>query len=211
MQLFSPTCLLCKSASLLHTCPPCCCADTGPADCSKGNTSGSFAAQQPFSVNACFCCIPDSPVCVCVQELMTPLEETPATAQGGADQAMASLSSCLQDLPQSVLLGLTRAGVAHRMPLTVALVSARARQQAAALDFMAWRDLVAGICTESHCVGQITAHSKVMDMHNDESVHGFRCAGYVLGMVPSVCARLVPLGHPPLMLYMYLVKTICIA
>ncbi|KAL3140229.1 hypothetical protein ABBQ38_004504 [Trebouxia sp. C0009 RCD-2024] len=78
-------------------------------------------------------------------ELMTPLEETPATAQGGADQAMASLSSCLQDLPQSVLLGLTRAGVAHRMPLTVALVSARARQQAAALDFMAWRDLVADV------------------------------------------------------------------
>lgn len=98
---------------------------------------------------------------MCVaQELMTPLEATPASAQGGADQALPSLSSCLQDLPQSVLLGLSQAGAAHRMPLTVALVSERARQQAAALDFMAWRDLIAGTSTVfDSCSGPESRHN----------------------------------------------------
>lgn len=78
---------------------------------------------------------------------MTPLEVAPAASHGSTGQASASLSSCLEDLPQTVLMGLCRAGAAHRMPLTVALVSERARQQAAALDSLAWRDLIAGTWT----------------------------------------------------------------
>ena len=42
-------------------------------------------------------------------------------------------------------MGLCQAGAVHRMPMTVALVSERVRQQAAALDSLAWRDLVTGI------------------------------------------------------------------
>ena len=109
-------------------------------------------------VEACLSCVSDSLAAVLMQELVTPLETTPANTQGDTDQALASLSSCLQDLPQNVLLGLSQSGAAHRMPLTVALVSERARQQAAALDFMAWRDLVAGISTvRPHCWGRLTA------------------------------------------------------
>lgn len=79
-----------------------------------------------------------------VQELMTPLDAAPATSDRHAAQASASPLSCLDNLPQSALAGLCQAGAGSRMPLTVAMVSEKARQQAAALDSLAWRDLVAG-------------------------------------------------------------------
>lgn len=90
------------------------------------------------------CVTSDSPAGVLSQELMTPLDSNPAASQGTTDQASAALSTCLEHLPQSILVGLCQAGAARRMPLTVALVSERARHQAAALDSLAWRDLVAG-------------------------------------------------------------------
>ena len=90
------------------------------------------------------CFITNSPADMLLQELMTPFESTPAASHGTTDQVSAPLSSCLEDLPQSILVELCQAGAAHRMPLTVALVSEKSRQQAAALDSLAWRDLVAG-------------------------------------------------------------------
>lgn len=98
------------------------------------------------------CCICDSSAAMLPQDLVTPLE-TPVTASHGtADQAIAPLSTCLEDLPQGILMGLCQAGAAHRMPLTVALVSERARKQAAATDSLAWRDLVAGTLALCGCV-----------------------------------------------------------
>lgn len=89
--------------------------------------------------------ISDSPADVLSQELMTPLVSTSAASHGTPDQASAPLSSCLEDIPRTFLMGLCQAGAVHRMPMTVALVSERVRQQAAALDSLAWRDLVTGI------------------------------------------------------------------
>lgn len=83
---------------------------------------------------------------------MTPLESTAAASHGTTDQSSPPLSTCLEDVPPSVLMGLCQAGAAHRMPLTVALLSERARQQAAALDSLAWRDLVAGAFALCNCV-----------------------------------------------------------
>ena len=79
-----------------------------------------------------------------VQELMTPLDAAPAVSDRNPAQLSASPLTCLDGLPQSALVRLCQAGAGSRMPLTVALVSEKARQQAAALDSLAWRDLVAG-------------------------------------------------------------------
>lgn len=98
------------------------------------------------------CAISENPADVLSQQLMTPFESTPAAPDGTSDQSSPPLSTCLEDLPPSVLMGLCRAGAAHRMPLTVALLSERARQQAAALDSLAWRDLVAGALALCDCV-----------------------------------------------------------
>lgn len=97
----------------------------------------------------------DSSAAMPLQDLVTPLESSPTAPHGTTDQASAPLSTCLEDLPQSVLMGLCQAGAAHRMPLTVALVSERARQHAAALDSLAWRDLVAGTLAIPTCCGCI--------------------------------------------------------
>ncbi len=84
-----------------------------------------------------------------VQDLVSPLDAAPTSTSGRtAQQTQVPVLTCLDDLPQSVLLGLCQAGAAGRMPLTVALASEGARQHAAGLDSMAWRDLVAGMLTQ---------------------------------------------------------------
>ncbi|KAL0036203.1 hypothetical protein WJX79_007899 [Trebouxia sp. C0005] len=79
-------------------------------------------------------------------DLVSPLEAAPTSTSGRtAQQTQLPVLTCLEGLPQHVLVGLCQAGATGRMPLTVALASEKARQHAAGLDSLAWRDLAADI------------------------------------------------------------------
>ncbi len=87
----------------------------------------------------------DSIVWLALQDLVSPLEAAPTSTSGrSAQQTQVPVLTCLEGLPQPVLVGLCQAGATGRMPLTVALASEKARQHAAGLDSFAWRDLAAG-------------------------------------------------------------------
>ena len=80
-----------------------------------------------------------------LQDLVSPLEAAPTSTSGRtAQQTQLPVLTCLEGLPQPVLVGLCQAGATSRMPLTVALASEKARQHAAGLDSLAWRDLAGG-------------------------------------------------------------------
>ncbi|DBA95921.1 TPA: hypothetical protein ACH3X1_001448 [Trebouxia sp. C0004] len=79
-------------------------------------------------------------------DLVSPLEAAPTSTSGRtAQQTQVPVLTCLEGLPQHVVVGLCQAGATGRMPLTVALASEKARQHAAGLDSLAWRDLAADI------------------------------------------------------------------
>ena len=84
-----------------------------------------------------------------LQDLVGPLEAAPTSGRI-AQQTQVPVLTCLEGLPQQVLVGLCRAGATGRMPLTVALASEKARQHAAGLDSLAWRDLAAGNLSPAH-------------------------------------------------------------
>ncbi len=86
-----------------------------------------------------------STVWLALQDLVSPLDAAPTSTSGRtAQQTQVPVLTCLDDLPQHVLVGLCQAGATGRMPLTVALASEKARQHAAGLDSLAWRNLAAG-------------------------------------------------------------------
>ena len=86
-----------------------------------------------------------------LRDLVSPLEAAPTSTSGRtAQQTQVPVLTCLEDLPQAVLLDLCRAGAVGCMPLTLALACERARQSAAGLDSMAWRDLAAGVWSQMH-------------------------------------------------------------
>lgn len=78
--------------------------------------------------------------------LQAPLvEEAAQPTRSGSAPSDLPTDSCLEGLPQKLLLSICQVAAAAHMPLTAWLTLERLRQHGLALDSMQWRDLVSGM------------------------------------------------------------------